>query len=176
MYEEQIEKLRSCASHICKCEEDVKEGCWDGMMNEAADIIEKLEKEVSAEVNSRRFWHEAFLTQHDKVKKLYHLTHSSTKLTQFDSSFTPAVNMIVSERDRQKTLWGEVTDNTPFEWMSILGEEFGELCLAVNETYFKNPRHPECGGIANIVKEASHVGALCIAIIDAFSGLEGDIM
>lgn len=43
-YTELVRQLRSCADHRCECEEDIKEGCWDGMMYEAADAIEELFK------------------------------------------------------------------------------------------------------------------------------------
>lgn len=37
-----------------------------------------------------------------------------------------------NERDRQEELWGE-QDHHPERWLSILGEEFGEVCKAVGE-------------------------------------------
>lgn len=78
-----------------------------------------------------------------------------------------AIEKVIFERTRQMKLWGECSDNHPFEWMSILGEEFGELCEAVNETYFKNGIHPECGGNEKIIKEAVHVAAVAVAIIES---------
>lgn len=78
-----------------------------------------------------------------------------------------AIEKVISERERQMELWGECSDNHPFEWMSILGEEFGELCEAVNETYFKNGAHPEYGGNEKIIKEAVHVAAVAVAIIES---------
>ena len=78
-----------------------------------------------------------------------------------------AIEKVIFERTRQMKLWGECSDNHPFEWMSILGEEFGELCEAVNETYFKNGIHPECGGNEKIIKEAMHVAAVAVAIIES---------
>lgn len=87
-----------------------------------------------------------------------------------DFNMTPhmqdAINRIIAERKRQNEKWGEGSYNHPFEWMSILGEEFGELCEAVNETYFSNLTHPECGGYDKIIKEATHVAAVAAAIIE----------
>lgn len=77
-----------------------------------------------------------------------------------------AINRVIAERRRQNEKWGEGSYNHPFEWMSILGEEFGELCEAVNETCFTNPTHPECGGTDKIIKEATHVAAVAVAIIE----------
>ena len=78
-----------------------------------------------------------------------------------------ALEMIVEERRRQVEQWGEHVSNHPYEWMSILGEEFGELCRAVNETCFQNPKEPELGGNDNIISEAVQVATVAIAIIEA---------
>ena len=78
-----------------------------------------------------------------------------------------AIELVVAERQRQIDLWGDQSGNHPFEWMSILGEEYGELCEAVNETCFKNAKHPERGGKEKIIKEAVHVAAVAVAIAEA---------
>lgn len=83
-----------------------------------------------------------------------------------NSNMNAAIEKVVSERMRQIQLWGEYSDNHPFEWMSILGEEFGELCEVVNETYFKNGVHPEFGGQNKIIEEATQVAAVAISIIE----------
>ena len=76
------------------------------------------------------------------------------------------IKLVVAERERQIDLWCDQSGNHPFEWMAILGEEYGELCEAVNETCFQNPKHPERGGKPNIVKEAVHVASVAIAIAE----------
>lgn len=78
-----------------------------------------------------------------------------------------AIESIIEERERQDAKWGDQSGNHPFEWTSILGEEFGELCEAVNETYFKNGDKPERGGLDKIRKEAVQVAAVAVAIIEA---------
>ena len=82
-----------------------------------------------------------------------------------------AIAMIRAERERMLSLWGRIAEtneptNDLFEWMSILGEEFGELCEAINETCFKHPKHPERGGYDNILKEAIQVAAVSTAIAE----------
>lgn len=77
-----------------------------------------------------------------------------------------ALSMVREERKRQNSLWGNKRKNHPFEWMSILGEEYGELCEAVNETCFSNPKRPERGGREKIMLEATHVAAVAVAIIE----------
>ena len=78
-----------------------------------------------------------------------------------------ALILVMTERQRQNELWGDQSGNHPFEWMSILGEEYGELCEAVNETFFKRGAHPEKGGFDRILKEATHVAAVSVAIMEA---------
>ena len=83
-----------------------------------------------------------------------------------------AIKLVIAERDRQDEKWGDQSSNHPFEWMSILGEEYGELCESVNETYFKNGKNPECGGLDRIKQEASHVAAVAVALIEAIINQE----
>jgi NTP pyrophosphatase (non-canonical NTP hydrolase) len=69
---------------------------------------------------------------------------------------------IRKERMRQDRKWGE--QNHPLEkWTGILGEEYGELCQAINETIFDNGT--DLGGYKNIRKEAIQVAAVAISII-----------
>ena len=81
-----------------------------------------------------------------------------------------AIDLILEERRRQVEQWGDQVSNHPYEWMSILGEEFGELCGAVNETCFQNPKEPELGGNDNIISEAVQVATVAIAIVEACLG------
>ena len=77
-----------------------------------------------------------------------------------------ALDAVRAERERQNTLWGDQSGNSLFEWVSILGEEYGELCEAVNETSFNNAAHPDRGGFENIIKEATQVAAVAVQIIE----------
>lgn len=78
-----------------------------------------------------------------------------------------ALNAARVERYRQIHQWGDQSNNHLFEWMSILGEEYGELCEAVNETHFHNAKHPKRGGIENVLREATQVAAVSLAIVEA---------
>jgi NTP pyrophosphatase (non-canonical NTP hydrolase) len=80
---------------------------------------------------------------------------------------TLAIRSVQAERKRQDEKWGDQSGNHPFEWVSILGEEYGELCEAVNETFFKNGDKPERGGIDKMRKEAVQVAAVAVALIEA---------
>ena len=79
-----------------------------------------------------------------------------------------AVDLVVSERQRQKEKWGDESGNHPFEWMSILMEEVGELAEATNETCFHSAHaKPELGGTTAILREAVQVAAVALAIAEA---------
>ncbi len=68
-----------------------------------------------------------------------------------------------SERDRQESKWGE-QNHKPTDWVSILGEEYGEFCQAVNETVFDNGTNK--GGYENMKTEAIHTAAVAIAFVE----------
>ena len=82
------------------------------------------------------------------------------------------LNAVCRERERQNDRWGNENGNHPFEWMSILGEEVGELCEAVNETCFQNPKRRQRGGRENIYREAVQVAAVAVAIAEEILRLE----
>lgn len=81
----------------------------------------------------------------------------------------PTLNVlaeVVNERTRQDEKWGEQNHQPPI-WLGILGEEFGELCEAVNETVFDNgPEERKKGGVANMRAEAIQVAAVAIAFVE----------
>lgn len=85
-----------------------------------------------------------------------------------DERTDKAISKVIAERARQKSLWADNAVSSDFEWLSILSEEVGELAEAVNETFFKHQKHPERGGKTNIVKEASQVAAVALAIMEYY--------
>lgn len=79
---------------------------------------------------------------------------------------TPALQSVIEERQRQNEKWG-LQNHVPVVWVSILGEEFGELCEAVNETVFDNgPEARMKGGYANIRTEAVQVAAVAVQLVE----------
>ena len=79
-----------------------------------------------------------------------------------------AIQLVTAERKRQNKKWGDQSGNHPFEWMSILMEEVGELAEAVNETCFKSEHAKrERGGRAAILREAVHIAAVATAIAES---------
>ena len=65
-----------------------------------------------------------------------------------------ACYMVIMERIRQDEKWGEQNHDAPF-WLSILGEEFGEVCRAVCE-----------GKTDEYVTELVHVAAVAVQMIE----------
>ena len=73
------------------------------------------------------------------------------------------VEAVLLERKRQDSLWGE-QNHPPYYWTGILGEEFGELCEAVNESVFDNGT--DKGGYDNMRTEATHVAAVALGFLE----------
>ena len=73
------------------------------------------------------------------------------------------IDAILAERERQDKKWGEQNHVLPI-WLGILGEEFGELCQAVNETVFNNGT--DLGGYENMKREAIQVAAVAIGFLE----------
>lgn len=90
-----------------------------------------------------------------------------------DTSQGCAIDMVLAERKRQDEKWGDQSGNHPFEWMSILGEEYGELCEAVNETCFANAQKKDRGGRLRMLKEAIQVAAVAVAYAEALLRIQG---
>lgn len=64
-----------------------------------------------------------------------------------------------AERDRQEAKWGE-QNHDPFTYLTVLGEEFGELCQAA--------LHARFGGPASVKlrEEAVQTAAVALAIVE----------
>lgn len=71
------------------------------------------------------------------------------------------IKMVIAERERQDAKWGEQNHIAPV-WGMIIGEEYGEMCQAINEFGF-NPI-PEVE--EQIYTEAIHVMASCMAMLE----------
>lgn len=68
---------------------------------------------------------------------------------------------VIAERNRQDEKWGE-QDHRADTWVSIIGEEYGEMCKAVNEFGF-NPKEET---ISDIYTEAIQTMASCMAMLE----------
>ena len=77
-----------------------------------------------------------------------------------------AVDKVIAERIRQNEKWGYPQNNTPFEWVSILTEEVGELAQATNDAFMGQIKSNQTD---KIVREAIQVAAVAVAIIEHLS-------
>jgi len=77
-----------------------------------------------------------------------------------------AMHKVLKERKRQDEKWGYPQHNTPFEWVSILGEEYGKLSKAVNDAFIGKASD---GEVTDVLKYATQVSAVALAIIEHFS-------
>jgi len=77
-----------------------------------------------------------------------------------------AVDKVIAERIRQNEKWGYPQKNTPFEWVSILTEEVGELAQATNDAFMGQIKSNQTD---KIVHEAIQIAAVAVAIIEHLS-------
>jgi len=75
--------------------------------------------------------------------------------------------LIEAERARQIAKWGDGQALTPLEYLSIIGEEYGEVCRAVHDTYFADqyPTGGTPGDYSQYEKELIQLATVCMAAI-----------
>ena len=106
---------------------------------------------------SRLFASDDFTTVWREVSEVLE-NHSKTT---DEYTRTYAIMRVKDERDRQDIKWG-TQNHAQSQWVGILGEEFGEYCQAVNETYLNNATKKHEGGYENLLKELTHVAAVAV--------------
>jgi NTP pyrophosphatase (non-canonical NTP hydrolase) len=79
-------------------------------------------------------------------------------------SLTRVEEAVRTERARQDAKWGEQNCHD-FEWVSILGEEFGEVARAANEANFQSGKNR--GDFTHLRTELVQVAAVAAAWIEA---------
>lgn len=71
------------------------------------------------------------------------------------------IEKVLDERKRQDEKWG-VQDHSAPVWATIIGEEYGEMCKAINEYGFSPTRKTE----DEIYTEAIQTMASCMAMLE----------
>ncbi len=71
------------------------------------------------------------------------------------------IEKVLEERKRQDEKWGVQNHATPV-WATIIGEEYGEMCKAINEYGFNPTRVTE----DEIYTEAIQTMASCMAMLE----------
>jgi NTP pyrophosphatase (non-canonical NTP hydrolase) len=72
-------------------------------------------------------------------------------------------NDVLLERIRQNQLWG-IQRHDWGKWLGILGEEFGEVCQAVNKIHF--PKDAKPTDAENLYEELIHLAAVASAMAE----------
>jgi hypothetical protein len=78
---------------------------------------------------------------------------------------SPALQAVLDERARQDQRWG-VQNHDPFLYLTILGEEYGEMCKAALEARFSKPDKNKEMLIAHLREEAVQTAAVALAIVE----------
>lgn len=79
------------------------------------------------------------------------------------------ISKVLKERQRQDAKWGEQNHATPV-WGTIIGEEYGEMCQAINEFGF----NPTLEAEEQIYVEAIHTMASCMAMLECIERQRGN--
>ena len=72
---------------------------------------------------------------------------------------------VVAERKRQDDKWGE-QNHSPYKWMAILGEEYGEVCREAFELEGVNDGDHLNEVLERMRKEAIEVAAVAVAFVE----------
>lgn len=86
----------------------------------------------------------------------------SSETVFFESSLKKYLEKITKERENQNQKWGE-QNHHPLQWLSIIGEEYGEMCKKANEFGFNSDPQQ----LINLKKEAIQCAACCLAMIES---------
>ena len=76
-------------------------------------------------------------------------------------SLNELVSMVSIENGRQLDKWG-IQTRTPFEWMTYITEEVGELAKAVSEEYYRD------GKLNHIIDEAIQLATLSLKLAEMY--------
>lgn len=93
---------------------------------------------------------------------------NTMKLELWDKLLKQELEEVASERIEQLKQWGIQEHDLP-TWITILGEEHGELCMAALHAKFDSPgdAEPTNEMIENVYREAKQVAAVAVAIMTA---------
>ena len=75
------------------------------------------------------------------------------------NNLSKALVSVLDERKRQDEKWGE-QNHDPFLYLTVLGEEFGEVCKAALDARFKG------GSFEHLREEAVQTAAVALAIVE----------
>lgn len=79
----------------------------------------------------------------------------------YDAAKRKIIDDVIDERERQDEKWGEQNHFTE-RWATIIGEEYGEMCEAINEFRFNPTLETE----EDIYTETIQTMASCMAMLE----------
>lgn len=80
------------------------------------------------------------------------------------------VALVSAERTHQREKWGDNPHVRSWvEWASILGEEYGEVCQALNGVHWER-ESPYAAGRHGLRGELVQLATVCAAIIERLDG------
>jgi hypothetical protein len=92
-------------------------------------------------------------------------------LVQVPGSEVENYGQVVREREHQDRKWGEQHHTIP-EWIAILGEEYGEACMAGNKMYWsmQNGEEYSIERYEQLMKELGQTAAVCLVMMKDLRG------
>jgi NTP pyrophosphatase (non-canonical NTP hydrolase) len=91
------------------------------------------------------------------------LNNQKSSGTGIKSLTNKVIISVIDERIRQDKKWGTQRHSWG-EWLGILGEEFGEVCQAINRIHF--PIDAKETDADDLYTELMHVAAVAVAIAE----------
>lgn len=76
-------------------------------------------------------------------------------------------DLVQIECQQQVIKWG-IQDRTPFEWLTYITEEVGELAEAIQEHEY------HAGSADTVAKEAIQAATLCLKLAEMYLHIEGE--
>jgi NTP pyrophosphatase (non-canonical NTP hydrolase) len=75
-------------------------------------------------------------------------------------------DLVQFESQHQVMKWG-IQDRSPFEWMTYIAEEIGEMAQAIQDHEYHD------GRADHVAKEAIQAATLCLKMAEMFLNIEG---
>ena len=117
--------------------------------------------DANNEVDARQELHDKFKLACNKLAELEDKLENGTLIDVLCKVQQRIISDVLDERKRQDTKWGE-QNHSPDKWGNIIGEEYGEVCKAINEFGFNPTPQTE----QDIYTEAIQTMASCMAMLE----------
>ena len=123
--------------------------------------LRNLAKELSDNVTHTHYRQNMRLIEDEVLFEISRRHHNSILTTNVAQNI---ISDVITERERQDEKWG-IQNHDLFRWSSIIGEEYGEMCKAINEYGFNSI--PETK--KEIYIETIQTMASCMAMLECMA-------